>query len=731
MENDNTNMIDNPTNELIGQTVGDYYQIETVIGSGGMSVVYLAKQLLLQKNYAIKMLLPHLITNAISVQRFQNEGRAICELSHPNIIAIHNFGTYNQVQPYLIMDYLEGITLSEFIEKMGAIKLDLSMSIFIQIAKALNYAHNKQIIHRDLKPSNIMLMQNENHELTVKILDFGIAKIISENENIAKLTSTGEVFGSPYYMSPEQCKGDKLDEKTDIYSFGCLMYETLTGKLPFSGQNLMETFNLQISQTAKPFKEINPKVNIPPKLEHIVFKALAKNPQNRFTNMAQLLEELTIVSQKKYNFWDNFWEKIILKLKFHTKINVQTITIILLFFIISSTAITVYFMDNINRINKIRFAENDLKLLPLKKTFDAKLLDLKPSLDIPTLSKQGNTQAINALETKISDARELKNWPIILQSAQKLFNLVNTNNPNSQINLITPENAKIILNLHYAFITYESIGSNNPLIPKQGKLVRLNDINNPIKTFKEFSPLCNYFNNNSAKQLTNLTITDLALYFIDNLARSLSFYDQDFIYEARLYLANNYYLANQNDKAYTQYQQISQTSVNQSGLNNTIKYCKAMSQARLAKLDFDQFKYSKRKLNSQFNIQIKNHFQIAQFYWQDLYNHGKYRDSIEDKTNTGIFLHNFMVTSILYAKYYETLNNYPQAINIYNQINQMLNENLYTQRFDQSQIDAYRIDMARIKVNMAIDYFKTNNYNLAIKNYFEATDKLDDLKNTL
>ena len=388
-------------------------------------------------------------------------------------------------------------------------------------------------------------------------------------------------------------------------------------------------------------------------------------------------------------------------------------------------------MDNINRINKIRFAENDLKLLTLNKTLDSKLLNLKSNIDTPAFSNQENTQAINALKTKISDAQELKNWPIVLQSAQKLFNLVNANNPNSQINLITIENAKIILNLNDAFITYESIGSNNPLIPKQGKLVRLNDINNPIKTFKEFSPLCNYFNNNSAKQLTNLAINDLALYFIDNIAKSMSFYDPDFINESRLYLANNYYMANQNDKAYTQYQQISQESVNQSDLNTTIKYCKAMSQARLARLDFDQFKHSNPKLNSQLNKQLKNHFRLAQFYWQDLYNHCKYRDTTEDKTHTGIFLHNFMVTSILYAKYYETLHNYPQAINIYNQINQMLNENLYTQRFEQSQIDEYRIDMARIKVNMAIDYFNAYNYNLALKNYFEATDKLDDLKNTL
>jgi serine/threonine protein kinase len=299
---------------LLGKTLDNQYEIVSLIGKGGMSFVYKAKHLLMKKTVAIKTLLPHLSLNAISLQRFQQEAQAASNLKHPNIIAVYNFGTTPDGEPYLVMDYVEGSSIADELEKNGIVPVERAVDIFVQVADALAHAHQRGIIHRDLKPSNILLLEKDGVKDHVNIVDFGIAKMLPQDGAEAiSLTQTGEVFGSPLYMSPEQCRGEKLDNRADIYSMGCLMYETLTGRPAISGDNTMEVLYNHLHEIPAPMKA--PLTYIPPQLEKIVFKTLAKDPAQRYQNMGQLRDELkdfslrskTNVINKVSNAWQLFW----------------------------------------------------------------------------------------------------------------------------------------------------------------------------------------------------------------------------------------------------------------------------------------------------------------------------------------------------------------------------------------------------------------------------------------
>lgn len=299
---------------LIGKTLDNQYEIVSLIGKGGMSFVYKATHLLMRKTVAIKTLLPHLSLNAISLQRFQQEAQAASNLKHPNIIAVHNFGTTPDGEPYLVMDYVEGSSIADELERYGFVPVDRAVDIFIQVADALAHAHQRGIIHRDLKPSNILLLEKDGQRDHVNIVDFGIAKMLPQDgAEAVNLTQTGEVFGSPLYMSPEQCRGEKLDNRADIYSMGCLMYETLTGRAAISGDNTMEVLYNHLHEIPAPMKA--PLTHIPPPLERIVFKTLAKDPAQRYQNMNQLRDDLkafslqrkTSLISKLTDSWQLFW----------------------------------------------------------------------------------------------------------------------------------------------------------------------------------------------------------------------------------------------------------------------------------------------------------------------------------------------------------------------------------------------------------------------------------------
>jgi len=286
---------------LIGTIVAGHFQILSKIGEGGMSIVYKAKHQLMQKEVAIKMLHPHMVGSKQSRDRFRQEAQAVSQIDHPNVVRIIDFGITETNRPYIVMDLLMGASLADTIKTEGPLEVDRAVLLFVQICDALSYAHGKGVVHRDLKPSNVILVPTESggddvqerHSEQSKIVDFGIAKLMPhEGVDSAALTQTGDVFGSPLYMSPEQCKGEKLDGRSDIYSMGCLMYETLTGKPPINGQNMLEILYRHMNEMPQSMKVACHENRVPQRLEAIIFKALAKEPDDRQQSMRLLKEEL-------------------------------------------------------------------------------------------------------------------------------------------------------------------------------------------------------------------------------------------------------------------------------------------------------------------------------------------------------------------------------------------------------------------------------------------------------
>jgi serine/threonine protein kinase len=288
--------------QLLGTVVDDCYEVLSVIGKGGMSVVYVARDTRLKKIVALKMMHPYMVANPLHMQRFRQEAEAASNLSHPNIITVHNFGLSKTGRPYLVMDYCSGMSLASLIAEKEHLEIERAVPVFIQIAGALAHAHEKGVIHRDLKPSNILLVDSQDQKDVVKVVDFGIAKILpKEGREAAELThNTGKLFGSPLYMSPEQCRGEKPDARSDVYSMGCLMYESLMGTPSVRGNNALDILFKQVNEMPPSFSQSNPNLNLPPQLEAIVFKALAKNPSDRYQSMLALRSDL-IKFQREYS----------------------------------------------------------------------------------------------------------------------------------------------------------------------------------------------------------------------------------------------------------------------------------------------------------------------------------------------------------------------------------------------------------------------------------------------
>jgi serine/threonine protein kinase len=278
--------------KFIGKTIADRYEILDLAGKGGMSVVYRAKHLLTQKIVALKLMHPHLLADDNAVRRFQQEAKAASRLHHPNAISVEDMGVTEDGQPFLTMDYLDGLPLSDVIKTWGKMDPERCIHIFVQVCAALAHAHEQRIVHRDLKPSNVMLVRSDENPDFVKVVDFGIAKILPEGGEVLKLTATGDVFGSPLYMSPEQCMGHQLDARSDIYSMGCLMYEALTGKAPHEGNNALETMYKHTNLAAPSLAEIDADPRLIQRLDHILQKCMAKVPEQRYQSMLELKDDL-------------------------------------------------------------------------------------------------------------------------------------------------------------------------------------------------------------------------------------------------------------------------------------------------------------------------------------------------------------------------------------------------------------------------------------------------------
>ena len=279
---------------LVGNILAERFEVLAKLGEGGMSAVYKARHMLMDRIVAIKLLFA---SDIASLKRFQLEAKLACNLNHINIVSVFDFGVSTQGQPYLVMDYLEGRSLGDCIKLDGPLQLDRALGIFTQACDALTYAHKRDVVHRDLKPSNFMLVLDDNYSELLKVVDFGIAKQINFEEPSGQgLTKTGEVFGSPLYMAPEQCLGRKLDARADIYSMGCVMYEALTGTPPLVGVNALDTLHKHISEDPLPFAITNPACrNLPEPLEKLVFKALARDVDQRYQSMLELWTDLEVL----------------------------------------------------------------------------------------------------------------------------------------------------------------------------------------------------------------------------------------------------------------------------------------------------------------------------------------------------------------------------------------------------------------------------------------------------
>jgi serine/threonine protein kinase len=285
-------------NEIqIGDLFAGRYEIVSVLGEGGMGLVYKARHKLMNRFVAVKVIRSELVSNTLLTQRFQKEAMAVSQLKHPNIVMVYDYGVTEEGVPYLVMDYLEGISLSEMINKYHKIPVDTAVEIFFQACYALAHAHEKGIIHRDFKSSNMMICEQDNGRMMVKVVDFGMAKLMRPSEDsqqMMELTQSGEVFGSPLYMSPEQCRGQQLDQRSDIYSLACVMYYALTGQPPLLGDNVLDTLQKQIHDAPLPMTDIT--LGIPSNLESVVQKALRKDPNSRYQNIAELLVDLQAVA---------------------------------------------------------------------------------------------------------------------------------------------------------------------------------------------------------------------------------------------------------------------------------------------------------------------------------------------------------------------------------------------------------------------------------------------------
>ena len=264
-----------------GKRLDGRYEIREIIGVGGMAVVYKAYDNIDDRIVAIKILKEEFLQNQEFRRRFKNEAKAIAVLSHPNIVKVYDVSFGDRLQ-YIVMEYIEGITLKEYIEQQGTVNWKEAVHFVTQILRALQHAHDKGIVHRDIKPQNIILLQDG----TIKVSDFGIARFSRGDTR----TMTENAIGSVHYISPEQARGELTDDKADIYSVGVVMYEMLTGKLPFESDSAVSVAIMQLQQEAVRPREINP--DIPLALEQITLRAMQKNAEDRYHSAAEMLMDL-------------------------------------------------------------------------------------------------------------------------------------------------------------------------------------------------------------------------------------------------------------------------------------------------------------------------------------------------------------------------------------------------------------------------------------------------------
>ena len=267
--------------QFFGRVLDGRFRIDRLIGSGGMADVYLATDLSIQKEVAVKILKSEISREEAAIKRFVNEAKVVSILSHKNIVTTHGVSLKGKPK-YIVMEYVHGITLKNYMKKKGALSVSEIICYTEQILEALIYASSKSIVHLDIKPQNVMLLKNG----FIKVTDFGIAKLPTSET----ITQPDKAIGTVYYISPEQAKGGKIDVRSDLYSLGIMMYEMATGKLPFVNESAVSVAMMQINQAPVPPRKLNPE--LPVGLEQIIMIAIKKDPKDRFRTAAQMLSYL-------------------------------------------------------------------------------------------------------------------------------------------------------------------------------------------------------------------------------------------------------------------------------------------------------------------------------------------------------------------------------------------------------------------------------------------------------
>lgn len=287
--------------DMVGNVIGGKYVIESVLGAGGMGVLYLAKHKMLGRKYVIKIIRLHLMDQqaSMAVRRFKREAKSLANVPHPNVVEVVDYDVIDDKTPYFVMEYVEGKTLSEFMEDypMG-LPLDLFTTLMTQLCAAMARVHETGIVHRDLKPNNIMVQQaKEGH--SIKILDFGLVNTDGAEFESAKLklTGKGQILGTPAFMSPEQCRGEVVNQISDIYAMGLLGYEMITGMPAVDGSGFLEIIEKQINEKPDPIPKI--RSDVPAHIVAAIDRAIRKDPKDRWQSCEAFLEALTGAAQEE------------------------------------------------------------------------------------------------------------------------------------------------------------------------------------------------------------------------------------------------------------------------------------------------------------------------------------------------------------------------------------------------------------------------------------------------
>src|SRR5688572_2437323 len=264
-----------------GTRLAGRYLLKERIGSGGMAQVYRGEHTTIARQVAIKVLAAAYSKHPATVVRFLQEARAASQVAHENIVEVTDFGETERGQPFIVMEFLEGESLAATMIAEGPFDWARTQPMLLQILAALQAAHERRVVHRDMKPGNCFRISRMGSNDFIKVLDFGIAKVLREDGTGITLTQQGTVMGTPDYMAPEQCRGTKVDARSDIYAVGVMTYEMLTGKLPFVADEIVDVMHMHVFDPPPPMREIAQGIDVPPRVEAIVRKALAKEPDDR------------------------------------------------------------------------------------------------------------------------------------------------------------------------------------------------------------------------------------------------------------------------------------------------------------------------------------------------------------------------------------------------------------------------------------------------------------------